>query len=335
MSHHSRHSSLRSASPSRTNFNKPGNVLISDTNNNRVIETNERGDIVWFYGLGPTIHSPLSILGVTDAERIGDLTLMVGSGIPSVQSDNRVLLVSKHKEIKWKYGQYGLSGTGHNLLNVPVHATFLPCNRCLTRRHMCSGSSILITDQGNNRIIRVNEHKKIIWEYPGPNTNVSDQLNLPFSAERLENGNYLIADSGNKRAIEVNRHHVVVRIYTAGDTLGSCNFASRLQNGHTLLTDGANGRVVEVNHDNIILWQFEAGATINRAVRLKNENTLISDNGDNRVIVVDNHNVIQYFYGHTDGNSSGYDLMTTQLGLSNPHDAKIIGDYTGLTNPDK
>jgi hypothetical protein len=34
-----------------------------------------------------------------------------------------------------------------------------------------------------------------------------------------------------------------------------------------------------------------------------------------------------------DGNNIGYDLNTTQKGLYAPYDAKIIGDYTGLTPP--
>ena len=33
------------------------------------------------------------------------------------------------------------------------------------------------------------------------------------------------------------------------------------------------------------------------------------------------------------GNNVGYDLHTTQNGLYSPYDAKIIGDYTGLTPP--
>ena len=33
------------------------------------------------------------------------------------------------------------------------------------------------------------------------------------------------------------------------------------------------------------------------------------------------------------GNNVGYDLHTTQNGLYSPYDAKVIGDYTGLTPP--
>ena len=33
------------------------------------------------------------------------------------------------------------------------------------------------------------------------------------------------------------------------------------------------------------------------------------------------------------GNSVGYDILTTQNGLYSPYDAKVVGDYTGLTPP--
>src|SRR5579864_6672771 len=57
-------------------FNKPGNILIADQFNNRVIETDKSGHIVWSYGLGPNDFSSNSIIGVNDAERIGSFTLM-------------------------------------------------------------------------------------------------------------------------------------------------------------------------------------------------------------------------------------------------------------------
>ena len=70
-------------------FNKKGNILISDQFNNRVIEVRPSGEIIWQFGLGPNDFSANSILGVNDAQRVGDLTLVAGTGIPAgVDSDN-------------------------------------------------------------------------------------------------------------------------------------------------------------------------------------------------------------------------------------------------------
>jgi hypothetical protein len=216
-------------------------------------------------------------------------------------------------------------------LNTPVQNTWLP------------DTDVLITDQGNNRIIEVNLEKQIVWQYPGSNTSPSDQLNSPNSAELLKNGYILISDENNDRAIEVTRGDKIVKTFTAGGTLGAVAFASRLPNGDTLLTDAGNSRAVEVNANDQIVWQYYtdtdplsiAAPAPTRAVRLRNGDTLISDQFNNRVIEVTmaKHIVADYGLPLDDGNNIGYDLYTTQKGLYAPYDAKIIGDYTGLTPP--
>ncbi len=341
-------------------FNEHGNVLISDQFNNRVIETNPRGEIVWSYGLGPTTFTEASILGVNDAQRIyGEYTLMAGTGIPASvipeaptgAADNRVIIVDKCGHIVWQYGQFGMTGTGPNLLNTPVQCTFVPC-KCKEHKkhnhHFRLHGTVLITDQGNNRIIRVDNDKNIVWQYPGSNHNSGDQLSSPNSAEKLENGHVLIADQNNNRALEVDHHDTVIKVFTASGTLGACAFASRLCNGNTLLTDTTNAKIVEVNCDDKIVWQYITNADSlsipaplpTRGLRLKNGDTIISDQFNNRVIRIDETATILAYYGlplaggpGPIGTNKGYDLLTTQLGLYSPYDAKIIGDYTGITKP--
>jgi hypothetical protein len=324
-------------------FNKPGNILISDQFNNRVIETGTHGNIIWSFGLGPNDFSAKSIIGVNDAQRVGDLTLMAGTGTPpgvipqapAGAPDNRVILVDPKGKIVWQYGQFGQTGSGANLLNTPVQCTWLP------------DAHVLITDQANNRIIEVNLKKKIVWQYPGSNTNAADQLSGPNSAELLENGHILIADQGNNRAIEVTRGDQIVQTFTAGGTVNIVAFASRLEDGDTLLTDAGNSRAVEVDTNDVVVWQYVTDTDPlsvpaplpTRAIRLKNGDTLISDQFNNRVIRVSPAGLIVASYGlplaggGPIGNNVGYDLHTTQNGLYSPYDAKVVGDYTGLTPP--
>jgi len=324
-------------------FNEPGNVLIADQFNNRVIEVDPDGNIVWSFGRGPNDFSSKSVIGVNDAQRIGVMTLMAGTGTPAGvipqapdgAPDNRVMLVNRTGHVVWQYGQFGVTGSGDNMLNTPVQCTWLP------NRH------VLITDQGNGRVIEVSEDKHIVWQYPGPNTNPSDQLNSPNSAELLANGHILIADENNNRAIEVTRDHQVVMTFTAGGTVGAIAFASRLPNGNTLLTDAGNSRAVEVDATDAVVWQYVTNTdpqsvpapAPTRAVRLRNGDTLISDQFNNRVIRVTSGGQIVASYGlpltggGPIGNNVGYDLSTSQKGLYAPYDAKVIGDYTGLTMP--
>ncbi len=325
-------------------FNQDGNILIADQFNNRVIEATPSGDIVWSFGLGPNDFSSNSIIGVNDSQRVGAFTLMAGTGTPpgvipqspAGAADNRVLLVDPYGKIVWQYGQFGQTGDGPDLLNTPVQCTYLPMQ------------DVLITDQGNNRIIEVNYQKEIVWQYPAASdTNAADQLNGPNSAELLDNGHVLIADQGNNRALEVTGSDEIVQTLTAGGTINTLAFASRLPDGHTLLTDAGNARIVEVNSHDKVVWEYftdtssesVAAPLPTRAVRLRDGDTLISDQFNNRVIRIGQNKRIRASYGlpldggGAIGNNVGYGTNSTQQGLYSPYDAKIIGDYAGLTPP--
>ncbi len=116
----------------------------------------------------------------------------------------------------------------------------------------------------------------------------------------------------------------------------------------TLLTDAGNSRAVEVDANDIVVWQYVTNTDPlsvpaplpTRAVRLRNGDTLISDQFNNRVIRVSPAGQILASYGlplagaaGPIGDNVGYDLHTTQKGLYSPYDAKVVGDYTGLTPP--
>jgi len=339
------------ATAQESKFNSKQNVLIADQFNNRVIEVDPAGKIVWQFGLGPADFSPASIIGTNDAQRVGDLTLMAGTGTPGGQPeapnctnpggcpDNRVILVNKAGKIRWQYGQFGPGGSGPNQLNVPVQNTWLP------------GGHVLITDQANERIIEVNLAKQIVWQYgtTGVSGNGPNQLNNPNCAELLENGHILICDENNNRAIEVTRAGQIVWQYGSGDPninepVSGVAFASRLENGNTLITDSNHSRIVEIDDDQNIVWEYftctgqgcnlarGTGPLPTRAVRLKNGHTLISDQYNHRVIEVNHGKQIVRTFGKL--GAIGYDPKSVANGgLNSPYDAKRVDDYTGLTPP--
>jgi len=321
-------------------FNHPGNILITDQFNNRVIEIDFAGNIVWQFGNGPGNTTPSAIIGTNDAERVGDLTLMAGTGIPaglpaSVTThckkgcaDNRVLLVNQRGNIVWQYGQFNVTGSGPNQLNTPVQTTYLP--------EPNGDDHILISDQGNGRIIEVRRSDKaIVWEYDG--------LNNPNSAELLTNGNILISDENNNQALEVTHTTPsnVVHTYTTagGMAFSGVAFASRLPNSHTLITDSNNSRIVETDEKGTDFWHFftnvRAGSNPSplptRAVRLTGGDTLISDQFNNQVIRVDASGNIVASYGTI--NDPGFSPSSALTKMNGPYSAYVIGDYTGMTPP--
>jgi hypothetical protein len=241
--------------------------------------------------------------------------------------------VNEKGHIVWQYGQDGgVAGSGFDELNVPVAATFLP------------NGHILITDQSNERVIEVNRKKDIVWQY-GVNGMVGsgfNELNNPNSAELLQNGHILIADENNNRAIEVDRDLNIIHTFTAGGTVIGVAFASRLPSGDTLLTDSNNSRIVEVDSSDSVVWEYitnkRPGSISSpfptRAVRLHNGNTLISDQFNNQVIEVNHKKDADIVF--TQGKIAG--LFPPGNGfdeLNGPYDAKVVGDFTGLTRPPK
>lgn len=326
------------AAPAPATFNEAGNVLIADQFNNRVIEVDKSGNIVWSWGLGPHDFSANSALGVNDAERVGKDTLMAATGIPPHVdkfcrkgcADNRVMLVNASGKIVWQYGQFGVTGAGANQLNAPVQSTWTPQN------------TVFITDQGNQRIIEVNMAKDIVWQYgmTGVAGSGFDQLNSPNSAELLKNGDVLIADEGNNRVIEVEKAGKnVVATYTAQGSMNAPAFASELPSGRILVADGGNNRAIILNKQDAVTFEYitntQGGSNPepapSRAVKTMSGNIVISDQFNNRVIVVGSKGQLLRQYGTL--NVIGYGTTDAQQGLYAPYDAKIIGDYTGLTPP--
>jgi outer membrane protein assembly factor BamB len=317
-------------------FNTPGNVLISDQYNNRLIEVNpDNNEVVWTFGNGSSVAGPHSVVGVNDAQRIGPITLVAGTGVPAGAeptcpngcADNRVMLVDSSGNILWQYGQAGVTGSGPNQLNTPVQNTWLPDHH------------ILITDQGNMRVIEVTHQKEIVWQYgqTGVAGDGADQLNNPNSAELLSNGDILIADESNNRVIEVTRAKQIVWSYGCAtcSELNAAAFASRLPDGTTLITDGGNNRILDVDFAGNVIWTYYTNArpgsvsnpAPSRAVMLKNGNVLISDQYNMQVIEIDASQNIVWSQGTIAVPGDGFDL------LNGPYDAKVVGDYTGLTPP--
>ncbi len=317
-------------------FNTPGNVLISDQYNNRLIEVNPTNHkVVWQFGNGSSVAGPHSVVGVNDAQRIGPITLVAGTGVPAGAEptcpngcpDNRVMLVDPSGNILWQYGKAGVTGSGPNQLNTPVQNTWLPNHH------------VLITDQGNMRVIEVTMRRQIVWQYgqTGISGDGFNQLNNPNSAELLANGDILIADENNNRVIEVTRQKQIVWSYGCASCtqLSGAAFASRLPNGDTLITDSNNNRIIEVDSSGNPVWTYytntRTGSVSNplpsRGIRLKNGNTIISDQYNMQVIEVDADQDIVWSQGTIAVSGNGFDM------LNGPYDAKVIGDYTGLTPP--
>jgi len=93
--------------------------------------------------------------------------------------------------------------------------------------------------------------------------------------------------------------------------------------------------IVQVNPAGVVVFEYDtnlrtgsvAQPAPTRAVRLRNGNTLISDQFNDQVIEINWAKQIVFSQGMIGVAAAG------SKGLNGPYDAKVIGDYTGLTPP--
>jgi len=141
-----------------------GHLLISDRNNDRVIEVDRGGHVIWSYNKLQHQHG---------AEKLANGNIIVANS-----EANRVEEISPDGNIVWSYGN-------DELLDWPRDADRL------------ANGNTLITDSRNNRVIEVDREGNIVWSY------ATDYRSQPFDAERLPNGNTLISDQQHKQVFEV------------------------------------------------------------------------------------------------------------------------------------
>jgi hypothetical protein len=139
-------------------------LLVTDRNNDRILEIDHLGKIYWQY---------------TDLDRPHNASqLPDGNFIISNSESHQVIKIDPQGAILWEYDGKPTP------LNWPRDVQAL------------SNGNYLITDTRNHRVIEVNSEKQIIWEY-------SQNLYWPYESERLSSGNTLISDSQNTRLLEV------------------------------------------------------------------------------------------------------------------------------------
>ena len=325
---------------SKPHYNARGNLLIVDSDNDRVIEIDATTHtIVWQYQRSVSRTVTNWVVGPSDAERFHGQTLITARGVlpgmdpryPDGYVDSRVFEVNRQGKIHWQYGQTGVAGAGPNQLNQPAAAVY------------SAHTSVLIADQGNHRILHLRRRGRgaiLIFQYgtTGVSGSGSNQLNRPASVQRLGNGDYLIADTGNDRVVQVNRHFQIVWQYgSPGDTatLNAPTYACRLSGSKYLITDSGNNRILVVDQAGSTLFAFATSSRPGsvavpqpaRAVLLKNGNYLIADQFNHQVIEVSAAGDVVWTYGTIGVPGSDPGLLNA------PCDAKGVNEFTGLTAP--
>ncbi len=188
---------------------KNGNTLIAEMGANRVIEINSDGNIVWQYS---------NLFGPFDAERLEN-----GNTLISDTYSNRVIEVDSSGSVVWEKVLSGWVIDAERLEN----------------------GNTLMVDWDNDRVIEVDSSGIIVWQVSAM---------APADVERLESGNTLITQYiTEQRVKEVDSSGNLVWQYVSSGILFD---AERLENGNTLITEFLYGdRVIEVETSGTIVWE--------------------------------------------------------------------------------
>lgn len=230
------------------------------------------------------------------------------------QFNNRVIQIDRNHTVDWHFGN-GSSVAGPNSIVGPNDAERIGRFTLIAGTGAPGGTEPTCPPPNgcvDNRVILVNSHGKIVWQYgqAGVTGAGFNQLNVPVFALRLPSHDYLIVDQSNERVIEVTpSKHIVWQYGMTGVTgagfnqLNNPNSAELLENGHVLIGDENNNRVIEVDKaTHGIVWQYGSPSDTNTlsgaafASRLPNGNTLITDSNNSRILEVTPSKDVVWFY---------------------------------------
>ncbi len=268
----------------------PGYLMIADRDNNRLIIVNPAKQIVWRFPPGRG-SGPSSILSEPDDAFVS----ANGRYISTNQEFNetiKLISLSTHPRIVWRYGHSSASGSSIGYLSHPDDAYLLHngliqvadivnCRvlwinrskhivRSMGTAGQCAhdpphaltdpngdtplpGGGVLITEIGG-WVDRVSATGRLLWSWPAPTT-------YPSDAQLMPGGNVLVASYTSPGRVDIiTPHGRVVWTYEFASgprALNHPSLAVPLPNGLIALNDDFNQRVVVINpHTKRIVWQY-------------------------------------------------------------------------------
>lgn len=170
--------------------------------------------------------------------------------------------------------------------------------------------------QGQNSVIEFNEDGKEIWR--------KDRLpGIPYSVQRLENGNTLVACKDQQQIVEISPDGTTKSMQVQGHPM----HAQRLENGNTLIALQQGSRVVEMDAKNQQVWEARNMNGPCFAQRLDTGNTLIVQMHTGQVVEVDptGQKVVW---------TSRVPLVSPMCAQRLPNGNTLIADNNGVTEVD-
>ncbi len=300
----------------------PGDVLIADEGNSRLLVVNPAGDIVWQFPKPGELPAGTTFLRPDDAF----FTATGGNILATEETDQVVSLlnIAQHR-ILWRYGTPGIPGSGPNQVDNPDDAMMLP------------NGDVLVADIKNCSILLIGPGAHTPLQRFGiQDTHCYHQPPLRFGSPNgafpLTDGNYLITEINGDWVDEMTLSGKILwSTHPPGVTYPSDT--NEVSPGVYLTVDYSTpGQIVEFNQAGQLLWRYgptSGPGMLNHPSLCEpiptNGDILCNDDANDRVIVVDPRtNQIVWQYGHTgvQGSAPGY--------LSGPDGVDLAPPYSML-----
>ena len=277
----------------------PGDVLIADHLNNRLLIVDPQGRVRWQFPRPGDLARGQTFLVPDDAFFSAD-----GKYIIATQESDFVISVIDiaTSKIVYRYGTPGIPGSGPNHLDNPDDAMMAPDGR------------IVAADIKNCRIVTIAPPAHRLLHVIGQTTNfcLHDppyRFGSPNGAFPLTDGHYLITEINGDWADEMSlTGHVYWSAHPPGVAYPSDS--NEIYPGRYLTADYSSpGQVAEFDSRGRLLWRFGGLNSPSLALPLPNGDILVNDDFNDRVIVIDpvTHRIV-WQYGHTGiaGSAPGY-----------------------------
>ncbi len=294
----------------------PGDLLIADKLNNRLIIVDPRGRVRWTFPRRGDLHHGQTFKIPDDAFFSDD-----GRYIVATEEDNfviRIVDVARHR-IVYTYGKPGVPGDGPNRLWNPDDAVMLPDGTLVTAD--IKNQRILTVRHGTHRPAR--SWGDINHGYHDP----PSHYGAPNGVLPTGHGRFLVTEIRGDWVDSIDLHgHVFWSTHVPGVTYPSDS--NRVGPNRYLTVDYSDhGQIVMFTRHGKVLWRYAPSGPgqldhPSLALPLPNGDVVCNDDRNHRVIVVDPRtDKVVWQYGHSgvSGRGPGYLDNPDGLDLVPPH----------------
>jgi hypothetical protein len=303
----------------------PGDILIADNHNNRLLVVDPRGRIRWRF------PEP-GDLARRQAFRVPDDAFFSPNGKDIIATEEdysviSVISIATHR-ITYRYGTPGAPGSGPNHVSNPDDALLLPAGDMLSA-DIKNCRIILIRPPAHRPARIIGQTGSVCWHDP------PRRFGSPNGAFPMTNGKYLVTEINGDwvNAVRLSGH---VSWSTQPPGVSYPSDTNEIYPGRYLTADYSSpGQVVEFTASGRVRWRFGGLNHPSLALPLPNGDILVNDDYNHRVIVIDPvSNRIVWQYGHTGvaGSKPGYLNNPDGVDLA-PPDSMLIAHAATMGRP--